>query len=99
MLAALGFALDMTSCAGGGNRNDLAYISPKTGRAISKEKGMPYHDKLLKLPPFLWKDSTATSQDLIDGLTLTGHFLQEHLGQLPIARSRLYIDIQRSFNG
>lgn len=99
LLAALGFALDMTDCAGGGDKNDLAYISPKTGRAVSREKGRPYHNKLLKLPRFLWQKVNASSEDLIDGLTLTGHFLQDYLGSLPAARTNLYIDIQRRQNG
>ena len=99
LLTALGFALDMTECAGGGDKNDLAYISPKTGRAVSREKGRPYHDKLLKLPRFLWQDCLATEEDLMDALNLTGHFLREHLGQLPTTRSRLYTDIQRRNHG
>ena len=99
LLAALGFALDMTECAGGGDKNDLAYISPKTGRAVSREKGKPYHDKLLKLPRFLWCEAVATPEDLADGLALTGHFLYAHLGALPSARSRILHDIQRRKNG
>ena len=99
LLSALGFALDMTECAGGGDKNDLAYISPKTGRAVSREKGQPYHDKLLKLPRFLWQESIATHDDLADGLALTGHFLYAHLGTLPAARSRILQDILRRKNG
>lgn len=99
LLSALGFALDMSTCAGGGDRNDLAYISPKTGRAVSREKGRPYHDKLLKLPRFLWQESMANPDDLADGLALTGHFLYEHLGILPNARARILTDLQRRKNG
>lgn len=100
LLSALGFALDMTECAGGGNSLDLAYISPKTGRAVSKEKGLPYHNKLLKLPRFLWQESAPYSnEDLTDGLTLTGHFLSTHLGELPSSRPQLYRDIQRRKDG
>ena len=95
LLEALGFALDMSSCAGGGDKNDLAYISPKTGRAVSREKGKPYHDKLLKLPRFLWKKDIATIDDLADGLALTGHFLSNYLGSLPITRTRILADLQR----
>ena len=99
LLEALGFALDMSDCAGGGDRNNLAYISPKTGRAISQEKGKPYHDKLLKLPRFFWQKASVSPEDLINGLTLTGYFLQQHLGSLPTSRTRLYTDIQRRKNG
>jgi len=99
LLAALGFALDMTECAGGGDKNDLAYVSPKTGRAVSREKGRPYHDKLLKLPRFLWQPSSATHTDLIDAFNLTGHFLYNHLGQLPSTRARIFTDIQRKNHG
>lgn len=99
LLSSLGFALDMSECAGGGDKNDLAYISPKTGRAVSKEKGLPYHDKLLKLPRFLWQESAASVDDLVDGFTLTGHFLYTHLGHLPPTRSRILTDLQRRKNG
>ena len=100
LLEALGFALDMSSCAGGGDKNDLAYISPKTGRAISHEKGQPYHDKLLPLPRFLWQNAIATPTDLLDGLAITAYFLQNYLlGQMPSARTRLIQDIQRIIHG
>lgn len=99
LLSALGFALDMSGCAGGGDNNDLAYISPKTGRAISREKGKPYHDRLLKLPRFLWQQANASTEDLMNGLSLTGHFLQDYLETLPPIRSNLYADLQRRQNG
>ena len=99
LLSALGLALDMTKCAGGGNNNDLAYISPKTGCAVSQEKGYPYRDKLLKLPRFLWQNVTASSEDLALGLALTGHFLNAYLGTLPTARNRIFTDLQRRANG
>ncbi len=53
LLKELGFALDLTRCAGGGSSDNLAYVSPKTGRAVSLEAGEPYKDKLLPLPDFL----------------------------------------------
>ena len=91
LLSNLGFGLDTSACAGGGDANDLAYISPKTGRAVSREKGKPYHDRLLPLPKFIWQDSPASQQDLSDGLKLTGHFLTNCLpnGIIPSIRSRL----------
>ena len=99
LLSALGFALDMTECAGGGDKNDLAYISPKTGRAVSGEKGRPYQNKLLKLPRFLWKEATVDVDDMVDGLALTGHFLRAYLGELPTTRARVLNDLQRRKNG
>ena len=91
LLASLGFALDTSRCAGGGDSNDLAYISPKTGRAVSREKGRPYHDKLLPLPKFIWQDCPASTQDLLDGFNLTTHFLTNCLphGIIPSVRSYL----------
>ena len=76
LLTILGVGLDLSSCAGGGNKNDLAYVSPKTGRAVSREKGEPYQKQLLPLPRFLWQDYSATEKDLQMGLALTGYFLR-----------------------
>ena len=59
LLAALGFGLDLARCAATGATTDLAYVSPRTGRAVSRTAGRPYHDKLLRLPDFLWRDAPA----------------------------------------
>ncbi|MBL4802624.1 MAG: DNA repair protein RecO, partial [Emcibacter sp.] len=53
LLAELGFGLDLSCCAATGVTDDLIYVSPKSGRAVSAEAGRPYHDKLLPLPAFL----------------------------------------------
>lgn len=89
LLTFLGFGMDLTACAGGGDANDLAYVSPKTARAVSRQKGDPYRERLLPLPAFLWQDVPATSSDLQDGLTLTGYFLSKHLSLPPIRRQIL----------
>ena len=91
LLMEIGFGLDLSGCAGGGDPADLAYISPKTGRAVSREKGLPYRNKLLTLPPFFWKEADATSKDIQDALTLTGYFLVQHTPRhrLPKIRERL----------
>ena len=91
LLSILGFGLDLSSCAGGGNKSDLAYVSPKTGRAVSREKGLPYHKQLLPLPCFLWKEAAATEKDIQMGLSLTGYFLRKHTikGVLPQTRQFL----------
>ena len=100
LLAALGFGLDLSRCAATGRRDDLAYVSPRTGRAISREAGRPYRDKLLQLPGFLCGDESAETADIVAGLALTGHFLHVHLfapqGRgLPEARLRLADRLRR----
>ena len=89
LLKTLGFGLDFSECAGGGNKNNLAYVSPKSGRAVSYEKGEPYKEKLLPLPAFLWKEEAANDKDIIDGLNLSGYFLSQHIKQLPIMRNKI----------
>jgi DNA repair protein RecO (recombination protein O) len=101
LLAALGFGLDLSRCAVSGATTDLAYVSPRTGRAVSREAGLPYHDKLLKLPEFLWRDGPADPQQIAFGIVLTEHFLVRHVFQaqgqpLPAARSRLTERIRRA---
>ena len=88
LLFEIGFGLDTSGCAGGGNADDLAYISPKTGRAVSREKGEPYRHKLLPLPRFLWQDVPATPQDIRQSLLLTGYFLVQHSPKHRLPQSR-----------
>ena len=101
LLAALGFGLDLASCAATGTNRDLAYVSPRSGRAVSREAGRPYHDKLLPLPAFLWRDEPAAAGDIAAGLELTGYFLHHHVlaphgGRLPDARERLAERMRRA---
>lgn len=100
LLAALGFGLDLGSCAATGVNDDLAYVSPRSGRAVSRSAGQPYHDKLLPLPGFLWRDAAPEGGDIVAGLGLTGHFLHHHLLEpqgrsLPEARARLVERMRR----
>jgi DNA repair protein RecO (recombination protein O) len=93
LLAALGFGLDLTCCAATGVTKDLAYVSPRTGRAVSRAAGRPYHDKLLTLPDFLCRGAVADNTQIAAGLDLTGHFLLHHVllphsRTLPPARAR-----------
>lgn len=95
LLAAVGFGLDLARCAVTGTNQDLVYVSPRTGRAVSRETGAPYKDKLLPLPAFLWRDAPAAAADIVAGMILTRHFLFHHLleprgGRLPEARERLF---------
>lgn len=77
MLRELGFGLDLTRCAASGSLEDLAYVSPKSGRAVSATAGLPYADRLLALPGFLRGDAIAASpEDLAAGFRLTGFFLE-----------------------
>lgn len=80
LLGALGFGLDLARCALTGAGDDLAYVSPGSGRAASREAGEAYRDKLLALPRFLVDPATPpTPDDLAAGLRLTGHFLETHV--------------------
>ncbi len=86
LLAELGFGLDLSRCAGTGARDDLVYVSPKTGRAVSAEAGAPYAQRLLALPAFLAAEAPAPGLDtsheaVADAFSLTGHFLNRHVWQ------------------
>lgn len=95
LLADLGFGLDLSRCAVTGGVDDLAWISPRTGRAVSAAAGAPYRDRLLALPPFLLSAQGGISEgDVGAGLAITGHFLETCVfgplnRPLPPARARL----------
>jgi DNA repair protein RecO (recombination protein O) len=102
LLGELGFGLDLSRCAATGTADDLAFVSPKSGRAVSREAGQPYADKLLPLPRFLAQpEANARAEPasaLIDGLFLTGYFLRHHVlhdRPLPAARERLVDRLRR----
>ncbi len=96
VLADLGYGLDLASCALTGETTGLAYVSPRTGRAVSAAAAGEWRPRLLPLPPFLaGGNGAATPADLRDGLHLTGHFLaRDGFGHthrpLPLARRMLY---------
>ena len=82
MLTELGFGLDLANCAATGTTDDLVYVSPKSGNAVSRQAGEPWRDKLLRLPPFLRDDAPEagwSQSDLLDGFQLTGLFLMRHV--------------------
>ncbi|MEM7196870.1 MAG: DNA repair protein RecO [Pseudomonadota bacterium] len=86
LLQSMGYGLDLHKCALGGDANDLAYISPKTGRAASREKGQQWHDQLFLLPRFLCDPNAPYKKNDIDnGLRLSGYFLHQRL-LLPIQK-------------
>lgn len=92
LLREMGFSLDLSRCAGGGDKDALAYMSPKTGRAVSSEAGEPYKDKLLPLPDFLRPGgSNCDKAEILTGLELTSYFLEHwafahHSHGIPQAR-------------
>lgn len=93
VLAELGFALDLTECAATGATEDLVYVSPRSGRAVSAAAGAPYKDRMLPLPTFLAGRADLDDVGVAQGLKLTGHFLgRDVLGALhrdiPAARRR-----------
>jgi DNA repair protein RecO (recombination protein O) len=79
LLDELGFGLDLSKCAATGVAEELHYVSPKSGRAVSREAGLPYQDKLFSLPGFLRGDSEFLLGDVLAGLKLTGYFLERHV--------------------
>ncbi len=77
LLQDLGFGLDLSKCAATGSRDDLIYVSPRTGRAVCRTAGEPYKDRLLPLPPFMLSSQSRLSPgDVLAGLDLTAHFLE-----------------------
>jgi DNA repair protein RecO (recombination protein O) len=96
MLAELGFGLDLDSCAATGTRDDLAYVSPKSGRAVSRAAGVPWQERLLRLPPFLSRDAVSerpSPEELRDGFALTAFFLTRHVLE---PRRLLFSDVRQS---
>lgn len=95
LLQELGFGLDLTECAVTGADDGLAYVSPRSGRAVSRDAGQPYGNKLLKLPAFLLDNAVpAHEEDVAAGFRLTGYFLERdvlapHGLVMPQARERL----------
>lgn len=83
VLRELGFGLDMSECAATGARDDLIYVSPKSGRAVSRTAGEPWKDRLLSLPDFLLREFGArdavSTDDLRHGFRLTGYFLERNV--------------------
>jgi len=95
LLQDLGFGLDLSRCAATGAVDDLIYVSPRTGRAVSRAAGEPYKDRLLALPPFLLAAQYGLRPgDVAAGLRLTGHFLEAFIfGPLnrPLPPARVWL--------
>ena len=100
LLGELGFGLDLERCAATGSADDLVYVSPKTGRAVSRAAGEPYRDRLLALPGFLIGAGEADAAAVAAGLRLAGRFLDAHVfgpdgRAMPPARDRFVDRIAR----
>ncbi len=102
LLDELGAGLDLSECAATGSNDQLIYVSPKSGRAVSASAGEPYRDRMLALPAFLSKGrgGTVTAQDVRDGFALTGYFLETRVllprGEtLPEPRGRIIANLDR----
>ncbi len=101
LLQELGFGLDLTRCALTGVTEDLAFVSPRSGRAVSREAAEPFSGKLLTLPAFLSSGGLPSDDAQVrEGLDLTGHFLERHVfwpqnKPLPPARARFMESLQR----
>lgn len=96
LLDELGFGLDLSQCAATGATDELAYVSPRSGRAVSRAAAGPYKERLLPLSPFLLasQNASVSMREIADGLKLTAYFLldrvlQPHNKPLPSARIRL----------
>jgi DNA repair protein RecO (recombination protein O) len=81
LLDELGFGLDLSECAATGARDDLAFVSPKSGRAVSRGAGAPWRDRMLALPSFLLRGSgvRADRAGMEDAFRLTGFFFSRHV--------------------
>lgn len=101
LLDELGFGLDLSVCAVTGARDGLAFVSPRTGRAVSRAGAGEWADRLFPLPDCLMGQGPATPAELMRGLAITGHFLTRELTPalnhrpLPEARARLLDLISR----
>jgi len=104
LLAELGFGLDLVACAVTGATTDLVYVSPRSGRAVSRAGAGVWADRLLPLPGFLLGQGPADPDQIRAGLRLTGTFLSRHLfdaGErpMPSARERLVRRLAQSTAG
>ncbi|MBP6985025.1 MAG: DNA repair protein RecO [Alphaproteobacteria bacterium] len=105
LLQELGFGLDFSQCAVSGQKEDLQYVSPRTGKAVCAREGEAFKSRLLAFPAFLGNNhENVPLKDIVDGLQLTGYFLERFvLTQLnkamPEARLRLFQILRKQING
>ncbi|MCP5081730.1 MAG: DNA repair protein RecO [Alphaproteobacteria bacterium] len=106
LLEELGFGLDLTKCAASGSKDNLIYVSPKSGKAVSAEAGEPYQAKLLPLPAFIVAGAGGAPEvsDIAGGFRLTDHFLQRDVLSprgisMPQSRARVIKSLSEMFAG
>lgn len=92
LLREMGFALELDKCAVTGEREDLVYVSPRSGRAVSRGGAGDWAPRLLPLPPVLRGEGGAPDAEVAEAFTTTGYFLKSHLavnlGHLPLPEAR-----------
>lgn len=94
LLEEMGYALELDACAVTGSQESLMYVSPKTGRAVSRDAAGAWADRLLPLPDVMRWRGAASNSEIAQGLVTTGYFLTAHLAKglgnkpLPEARAR-----------
>ena len=101
LLAELGFGLDLTACAATGARDDLVFVSPKSGAAVSRAAAAGYEARLFRLPAFLDEGGAAAWDEVFDALAITGHFLSRDVltdrrAETLAARERLVERMKRA---
>ena len=102
LLKQLGYGLDLTRCAATGSTEDLTFVSPRSGCAVSYGPGRPYREKLFDLPPFFKSNvPNPTFRDIRAGLRITGYFLSRYAedagaGELPKSRARFIEQVLRN---
>jgi DNA repair protein RecO (recombination protein O) len=102
LLEEMGFALDLSACAASGVNEDLAFVSPKSGRAVSRDAAGVWADRLLPLPPVLAGKGDASAAEIAKALGTTGFFIENRLikglgdRRVPAARARLIDAIMRA---
>lgn len=102
LLEEMGFGLDLSACAASGVNEDLAFVSPKSGRAVSRDAAGVWADRLLPLPPVLAGKGDASGAEIAKALGTTGFFIENRLIRglgdrpMPAARARLIDAIMRA---
>lgn len=101
LLEEMGFGLDLSACAATGINEDLAYVSPKSGRAVSRQAAGEWADRLLPLPDVLARKGNASNAEIATALGTTGYFIENRLIKslgdrpMPVSRVRLIEAIAR----
>ena len=101
LLAELGFGLDLTACVVTGGADDIVFVSPRSGGAVSRGAAYGYEERLFALPLFLTQGGAADWPDILAGLAITGHFLARDLltdrrAEPLVARERLVAMLKRA---